>query len=286
MSLRKLICPYDPSLIGDFCNREIAVQVDSPSLVCEAAGAVVNSANSLLCVILDSVDPVCAVSFEDQWKGIPILLMAPSVGEFRNVASVLPSLKKLNLRVCLPASNDNIRDVRILSSVGVHCSIMFEGGNVDWDALSDLMTYALLARVFHATIDPFDYISRHYNSLTHLNWGGAFLDDPEKYFHLDKEKNVALSSSEALAKQFIGRIDDVEKTESPEVQRRCDAWSLNFLENRVCATCDGFKLCMGRFLPKNGKADGCSAFFSEMIEIFGDLKAVKEKSSKEEVWRL
>ena len=286
MNLRKLVCPYDPPLINSFRERQIAVRVDSPSLVSEAADAVIKSNNSLICVILDSAQPVAAVPFEDAWKGIPMLLMAPAVGEFRSIVSKLSSLRKPNLTVYLTASNDNIRDARILSSVGVHCSIMFERGNVDWEAISDLMTYALCARVPHAPIDPFEYISRHYEPSTHLRWGAVFLDDPGQYFHLDKEKNVALSRNEALAKQFIGRIGDVEKAENPEVERRCDAWSRNFIENSICATCEGFKLCLGSFLPKDGKADGCSAFFSEMLDVLGELQSMREKSGMGNVWQL
>jgi hypothetical protein len=152
---------------------------------------------------------------------------------------------------------------------------------VDWEALSDLMTYALCARVPHAAIDPFEYISRHFEPSTHLKWGAVFLDDPGQYFHLDEEKNVALSRKEALAKQFIGRIDEVEKAEYAEVEKRCEAWSQNFIDHSVCSTCAGFKLCLGNFLPRDGKADGCSTFFSEMFDVLGERQALKET-----VWQL
>jgi hypothetical protein len=244
-----------------------------------------NSQNSLVCVIVDSAEPLDALALEDGWKSIPILLIAPAAGEFRAIVRKLPGLRSLNLRVCLAASNDNIRDVRILASVGIPCSIMLEGKDLDWDGLSDLMVYALSARVPHASIEPFDYISRHYDPSSYVRWGGVLFDNPERYFHLDKEKNVALSRNELLAKQFIGHIDEVENAGSPELQRRSDTWSCNFLEKSICATCEGFKLCLGSFMPTNGKTDGCSAFFSEMIEVLGELRLSKEKSSKENVWR-
>lgn len=281
MKLRKLVCPYDPALLNSFRERQIAVRVDSPSLVREAADAIINSTNNLICVILDSAQPVASVPFEDSWNGIPLLLMATAVGEFRNIVSKLGWLRNPSLRIYLNATNENIRDVHILSSIGVNCSILFEKEKVDWEALSDLMTYALCARVPHAPIDPFDYISRHLESSTHLKWGAVFLDDPGQYFHLDKEKNVALSRNEVIAKQFIGHIDDVEKTKNQEVEKRSDDWSRTFIENGVCATCVGFKLCLGKFLPEDGKADGCSAFFSEMFDVLGERESLKGN-----VWQL
>lgn len=290
MRLRKLVCPYDPSLINSLHRRQIAVRVEEPSLVREAADAVAKSNNSLLCVILDFAQPLTALPIGDNWDGIPVLLMVSAVGEFRGVVSKLPALKKPNLRVALPSCKDNLRDARILASVGVYCSIFIErggmDGSVDWDELSDLMTYALCARVPHAPVDPFDYISRHYDPMTHLKWDAVYLENPEEYFHLDTEKNVALSSKDAFARHFIGRLDEVEKEEPPEVIRRADAWSNLFLEKSVCATCEGFKLCMGKYLPKDGKADGCASFFAEMFEVLGELETLKEKSGKEALWQL
>jgi hypothetical protein len=286
MTPRKLICPYDPSLIGTFRGREIAVRVDSPSLVAKAAEAVATSQNHLICVILDTVQPIEALPLEDGWKAIPLLLMAPAVGRFRHVVKKLQALRELNIRVYLPANSHTIRDVRILSSTGIHCSIVFARSGIDWEELSDIMTYALCARVPHAPLDPFDYILRHYDPRAHLKWGRVFLDDPEHYFHLNRDGNVALSRQEAVAGRFVGCIDDFENADCPELNRRSQAWSRNFLENTVCASCEGFKLCLGKFIPEDGRADGCSTFFSEMIDILGKLRSQKETSRKENTWQL
>jgi hypothetical protein len=286
VSLRTLVCPYEPELINGLREREIAVRIDSASLVREAFEAVRNSGNRLLCVIWDSAQPVDAVQWEDGWKGIPILLEAPAAGEFRSIVHMLPLLRSLNLRIYMSATDGNIRDVRILSSLGVSCTLRIEPGTVDWEALSDLMTYALCGRAPHALIDPFDYISRNYDANVHLKWGAVYLDDPEKYFHLDKEKNVALSAKEALAGQFIGRLDEIERAEPEEIVQRANAWSRNFTGNSPCTTCEGFKICMGSFRPEDGKAKGCKAFFTETIETLGELYAQKEKAGKDREWRL
>ena len=286
MNLRTLICPYEPELINGLSDREIGVRVDSPSMVSGAAEVVRNSNNRLLCVILDSAQPVDAVPWEDGWKGIPILLTAPATGEFRRLVHKLPLLKSLNLKIYLNATAENIRDVRILSSLGVSCALRIAPGAVDWEALADLMTYALCARAPHAPIDPFDYIARKYDARMHLKWGAVYLDDADRYFHLDKEKNVALSAKEALAGQFIGRLDEIERAEPEEIVQRANAWSRNFTGNNPCATCEGFKICMGSFRPEDGKTEGCKAFFSETIETLGELYAQKDRAGKERVWRL
>jgi hypothetical protein len=286
VSLRTLVCPYEPELINGLHEREIAVRVDSASLVREAGNAVRDTGNRLLCVILDSAQPVDAVPFEDGWKGIPILLVAPAAGEFRSIVHKLPLLRSLNLKIYLSSTNENIRGARILSSLGVSCALRIEPGAVDWEALSDLMTYALCGRAPHAPIDPFDYISRNYDAKVHLKWGAVYLDDPEKYFHLDKEKNVALSAEEALARQFIGRLDDIERAEPEEIARRADAWSRNFTGISPCATCEGFKLCMGSLRPEDGRTEGCKVFFSETMETLEELFVQKQRGGKDREWRL
>jgi hypothetical protein len=255
-------------------------------MVSGAAEVVRNSNNRLLCVILDSAQPVDAVPWEDGWKGIPILLTAPATGEFRRLVHKLPLLKSLNLKIYLNATAENIRDVRILSSLGVSCALRIAPGAVDWEALADLMTYALCARAPHAPIDPFDYIARKYDARMHLKWGAVYLDDADRYFHLDKEKNVALSAKEALAGQFIGRLDEIERAEPEEIVQRANAWSRNFTGISPCATCEGFKICMGSFRPEDGKTEGCKAFFSETIETLGELYAQKDRAEKERVWQL
>ncbi|HYA86981.1 MAG TPA: hypothetical protein VEI57_07965, partial [Nitrospirota bacterium] len=218
MNLRKLVCPYDTSLIRSFSRREIAVRVDSPLLVRDAADVVRALGNNLICVILDSTKPLDAAPLQNEWKGVPLALVTASVGKFREVVKKLPLLRELNIRVCLPASNENIRDVRILSSAGVPSTIMINGPEVDWDALSDLMTYSLFGRIPHAPIGPFDYIVHHYDSAPHLCWGAAFFEDPQQFFHIDNKRNVALSREELLAEKFIGCIDEVEKAGSREIE--------------------------------------------------------------------
>ena len=116
MSLRTLVCPYEPELINGFHEREIAVRVDSPSLVREAGNAVRNSGNRLLCVILDSAQPVDAVPFEDGWSGIPILLTAPAAGEFRSIVHKLPLLRSLNLKIYLSSTGRLLLGIGSLAS--------------------------------------------------------------------------------------------------------------------------------------------------------------------------
>jgi hypothetical protein len=231
--------------------------------------------------------PLDSAPLEDDWKGVPLALMAPAVGTFREVAKKLPFISKLDLRVCLPASSANVRDARILSSVGVPCTIMIEGPDTDWDALSDLMAYSLFGRVPHAPIGPFDYIAGHYGDASYPRWCAAFFEDPRQFFHLDHKKNVALSRAELLAERFIGSLDDVEETGSPEIEKRTEAWKQVFTENSVCAACAGFKLCLGSFVPKNGEARGCSAFFTEMVESLEELRSMRENVTAEQrTWRL
>lgn len=286
MNLRKLICPHDPSFIRSFSHREIAVRVDSSSFVREAADTVRTSDNRLICVILDSASPLDAAPLENDWKTVPIALMTPAVGKFRDIIKRLPSLRMLDVRVFLPATSENVRNARILSSVGVPCTLMIERMEVEWDALCDLMAYSLFGRIPHAPIGPFDYIAHHYRDASLPRWSAAFFEDPQQFFHIDNERNVALSRTEFLAQKFIGSLDDVENGGSAELEKRADAWKDVFTGTGICATCAGFKVCMGSFIPKNGEAKGCSAFFSEMLESLEELRSMRGNSlSERRVWQ-
>jgi hypothetical protein len=282
---RKLICPHDPALIKRFIGREIAVRVNSPAFVASAAHSVREAGNSLICVILESAVPVGKIPFEDGWDNIPLAVIAPSVGKFRNLARKLVTVKNLNARVYLPYSEENLTDIRTLVSVGVSACILLESDEIDWNVLTDLMTYALLGRVPHATLDPFAYIAEHYEPIGYNRWGSIFFEDPEFFFHLNRDGRVALSHAGVIKKNFIGGIDTVERTDCPALDKNLNSWRMLLIKNRICSTCEGFRLCMGRFASQNGKT-GCSKFFVEMLEILKNYKNKDELAGTPSIWRL
>ena len=263
----KLVCPHESALIDRLEGRSICVRVDATRDIAGAA-ADVRRRNTLSCVICESV-PIEEIEIEDDWRGVPIALMALSVGRFRNVAKKLAALRALNLRVYLPSEADNLAGARVLASLGIAVCIDF-GAAPDWDALADLMTYALLGLMPHAPIDPFQTIADGYKQTARGdNWGRVFFDDPSRYLHLDAEGRIALSPRDLRAGNFVAC--DLSKLDSPLVQHaieeRLDAWRNLFAEDHFCARCAAWRICRARFGDGKAAPDGCDAFFHEMAEV-------------------
>lgn len=287
MNCAKIVCPFDRELIGRWRERELAVRVADPALIVPAANFVRDSGNRLMCVILDSAATFDQIAFSEEWRDIPLAVMAPALGRFRNLAGRAAALRQLNLRVYLPSSGDNLAGIRILSSVGIPGGIMLESGSVDWEGLADLMTYALLERAAHAPIEPFAYLVKHYHPAARMTIGAAYFDDPAQFMHLDAAGRAAPTRRALLAGEFTGRSDDLETAADGALPaERSPAWRELFAERHACASCPGFRLCLGGFRHDRGFPRGCSAFFTELLDLVEQQQAKPQAAPAAAVWQL
>jgi hypothetical protein len=282
----KLVCPHERALIDRLEGRTVCVRVDAARDII-AAAADVRRHNTLSCVICDLAIPIEEIEVEGDWQGVPIALMAPSVGRFRNIAKKVGALRKLNLRVYLPGEANNLNGARTLASLGIPVCLDFEV-KPDWEALADLMTYALLGPVPHAPIDPFQTIADGYRQTARTaDWGRVFFDDPSRYLHLDAEGRIALSRRELLAGDFIA--GDVSKLDSPEVkhaiEERTEAWRNLFAEDHFCARCKAWRICRARFCDGKETSDGCDEFFHEMAEVIERHRKTARANGPAEKWQ-
>ncbi len=282
----KLVCPHESTLIDRLDRRDICVRVDAARDIA-AAAAEVRRRNTLSCVICDVRDPIEEIDVEDAWRNVPVALMAPSVGRFRNVAKKVGALRSLNLRVYLPCEAGNLVGARMLASLGIPVCITFEV-TPDWDALADLMTYALLGLVPHAPIDPFQTIADGYRRTSRTaDWGRVFFDDPSRYLHLDAEGRIALSRRDLKAGNFVA--NDLSKLDSPEVrhaiEERTEAWRSLFAEDHFCARCKAWRICRARLSDGKQAPDGCAAFFAEMAEVIEQRRNKSGSNRPAEKWQ-
>jgi hypothetical protein len=282
----KLVCPHERTLIDRLDGRTVSVRVGAARDIVLAA-ADVRRRNQLACVICDLSVPIEEIEVEDDWLGVPIALMAPMVGRFRNVAKKVGALRRLNLRVYLPCEAVGLVGARMLASLGIPVCIVFEGAP-DWDALADLMTYALLGVVPHAPIDPFQTIADGYRQTSRGDdWGRVFFDDPRTYLHLDAEGQIALSRRDLMAGNFVAR--DLTMLDSPEVkhaiEERCEAWRNLFAEDHFCARCKAWRICRARVRDGKAAPDGCDAFFHEMAEVIEQRRNKPGSNKPAEKWQ-
>ncbi len=288
MNLPKIVCPHEPSLLQALTGHTLAVRAEDMASVRTAADNVRNSGNHLFCVIFDSMGPLDELELGDELRDIPLAIMAASLGKFRRLARQVNRLRNLNIRIYLPCSDpENIVSLRILSSLGLCGCADFRHGKQDWDALADLMTYGVLERTPHAPIEPFAYIASHYDPLETIDWQGVYFEGPGRFLHTDKKGRVALSHAELQNNAFIAQnISEISsQNEFPPIEQRQEAWREYFTDNHPCASCDGWKLCLGAFsagLPEN---NGCRAFFSEMTEVLRQYKSQKAQFEENRVWQ-
>jgi hypothetical protein len=287
MSWPKFVCPHNRDLLQSFRDRTVVVRVQDLDAAVAAASDVYESGNHLLCVLVESDSPLADLDFSEAHYDLPLAVMAPSCGRFRHLAGRLGLLRGLNLRVYLPGSPpENLVGLRILSSVGIHTSVVIDRG-VNWEALADLMTYAVLERAPHAPIEPFAYIASHYDPPCRLEWGGLFFDAPEDYLHLDDQGRVALSSAELLEQRFFAQsISDIAKPDKyPATRERLQERRQHFEDNHPCLSCGGWAICLGKFAAADAGNQGCTGFFLEMVEVARTFKARQNKTGKLQIWQ-
>lgn len=287
MNWPRIVCPPNPSLLQSFTGRTVAVRVNHPGEAPQAAAQVWESGNDLFCVIVESDTPLAQIEFREDQKAIPLAVMAPSWGKFRDLVKLLVMLRDFNLRVYLRCENpENITGLRILSSVGIHTCAVFDG-QTNWEALADLMTYAVLERVPHASMEPFTFIASRYDSFSYLEWGCVYFDDPRDFLHLDAQGRVALSPSDLSQKRFIApSLSEITAPdEFPAIRERLQAWRHFFVENHPCASCGGWKICLGKFAANIPENQGCSAFFLEMLEVARQHQARHAQVEEGRIWQ-
>jgi hypothetical protein len=269
MNLPNIVCPYNPALLNRLKGQVIVMRVEGTESISKTVADVAQSGNQLRQMIVETNLPLDSIEYRDEWKDIPLTIRASSFGKFRNLVKKLDIMRRLSLCVYLPCTDHtNMVGLRILSSVGIRCGVTFEGDVVDWEDLADLMTYAVFERTPHAPIEPFMFIATNYKSNAYTDWGTVYCDHPSTFLHLDSEGHVALSHKELNKKQFIA-MDYFAVTESSlleAIEQRSQAWRQYFVDNRVCARCPAWRICLGKFDPGTQENTGCAAFLSEMME--------------------
>lgn len=280
MTSRVLVCPFQERVIRGFEGKTLVVKSEDPDEIAIIPREVHRLNNKLHSVFLRLESSITCISTFEEWKGIPVAVQAPEIGDFLEFATKLHLLQGLNLRVFLSLEKEeNYLFLRVLSSLCVPTTIVFNGGNIDWDSLCDLMTYALLGKVPHAGIEPFQTIAETYAPHRRTDIGGIYFDDPSRYLHLDKEGHVALTSGDLSAGRFIARsISDLPDLEyHPAYVEHMDAWKNLMLRRGECASCEGWRICLGRFSANTNDYPGCKHFFTELLGIVEKYQLMQEK---------
>lgn len=268
MKIPTLVCPYNRPLLNQIDGHDIVVKVDHFSDIYRAAEDIRSSGRTLVSVLIEVDKPLSAINFQEDWQGIPIALSVSEMGNFRDISNRIQRMRDLKIHVYLPAEKrENLTNSRILASLGVTCCLVFGNVQPNWEALSDLMTYAVFGINPHAPIEPFNYITDHYKPGANVDWGSVYFDGPREFLHLDANGQVALSHRELLKGSFIAEHIAMVKNplDNEKYRKGVNAWRQFFLSDHPCITCEGWKICLGRFGFDGKHATGCSTFVADML---------------------
>lgn len=277
MKTPTLVCPYNRPLLDQIAGQDIVVRVDRFADICRAAEYVRSAGKTLQSVLIETRQPLSAVDVQKDWEGIPIALSVSTMGGFRDISDRIRQIAAFKIHVYLPAENsENLTGSRVLASLGITCCLVFGNTPPPWEALADLMTYAVFGINPHAPVEPFNYLAGHYRPGGDVDWGGVYFDAPAEFLHLDADGRVALSQRELLTGAFVAEHISIltNPFENENYRKGLNARKELFLNDHPCIACEGWKVCLGRFGACGKHRPGCSAF---AVDLLGELEQYRKQ---------
>jgi hypothetical protein len=277
MSSHILVCPFSEELLSRIRGKKLAVRLNSIDEISFVSREVPRSGNHLHCAIYQTQASLSEIPFQEEWQHVPLVLTAADLGGFLAFAGHLPIVRQLNLMIRLPIEcEENYTSLRILSSLGIAATVLFGKTAPLWDALTDLMVYAILNRAPHAPLEPFFYIASHYEPEGPIDFNDVYFENPSKYLHLNKDGLAALSGTELDAGKFISKdLDQLDAiSECEDYTERLEEMRRSSLRTDGCSSCPGWKVCLGKFCGFMDENTGCRQFFAELIDVAQRYQAV------------
>ncbi len=280
------VCPLNKKLIRTLRERSLVIKLDKIQDVGQAVALEKEFDFHIHCLQLETQTPLASIPFQNDWLDVPLAVYTPSLGNFFDFVEKLPLLRQINIRVYLPTNKkENYTNLQIISSLGITSALEFKKDYLDWELMTDLMTYALLPLVPHAPIDPFYYIANRYDPHKRNDYNSVYFNDFRFYLHLDHDGRVYFSHDDLKQGHYIA--DSIEELNNPEVEKelskRYFRWTGFFLKTDGCAYCPGWRICLGKFSDTVKSIPGCSKFFSEFMDVIEQYKSIQR--DKKEVWQ-
>lgn len=229
---------------------------------------VVNEHNKLHCIQAVVKGNLTDIPVSEDWMDIPVHLFVPSFGSIRSFIEKSGLWRMLSVRIFLSSKDPaNFSHLQLISSLGVDCGIWFDEGPTDWQAANDLMHYSIYGKVPHGSIEPFVYIIDHYHPTQNTDFSAVYFNHPDRYIHMDKDGNLALTQGKLLAGEYVGTIQELENIRGkPAFADYLNNWQDIFLANEACSSCPAWRICQGKFSATVETNPGCSEFLSDAME--------------------
>lgn len=262
-----LVCPFNERLLSKLKQRAIVIHSDDFNII-RYINKEVNTSNKLHAIKLQTDKPVSEIPFLEEWMNIPLAIYAPQLGDYKEFLHRLSLIRKLNLRIFLTSQIDfNFVALRILSSFNISCGLYFNEEPFNWDAINDLMHYAVYNQTKHAPIEPFHWLISHYLPVEYLDYNIVYFNSPIKYLHLNETGQISLTDEDLKINKYIAggveSLDDIKNNKQyiDGLNRRYKI----MLSMNECAFCQAFRICLAKFPALKNKKDTCKNFFSDFL---------------------
>jgi hypothetical protein len=282
-----IVCPYDEKLLNTFKQKTLVVRTDTTTHLREIQKEV-NKFNRLHAIKIETDIPFSALPFHEDWTRVPLAIWCGEFGEYKQLLSGLEIIRKLNARIYLSAMQEkNFLGLRILSSLKINCGLFSLEETSHWDSILDLMHYVIYSRLDQSAVEPFGWLSHHYDPTEYTDYSVVYFDDPSKYIHMNEREQIALTHKDLLRGNFIAEgINALNRIEENKMyvdffNRRYDI----MLEMNECAFCPAFRICLGKFADHNDKQHSCKVLFPEMLEAL-DYAYLKRNNTQNRLWQL
>lgn len=263
-----VVCPADETLIRKFDKEALVVITEDPESIGHYK-RVTEENNKLHCMVLTTNTMLSDLEPYDDWKDTPLHIFAPQMGDFMDFIRIKNALSELNLRVFLQAGRtETYTDLQILSSLGINCGLAFGAEFIPWEEFNELMDFVVYPKVPRATVEPFNYLITQYQPKESIDFRSVYFENPERYVHVDRDENFALSANDLKNGRFIfNGIDALKDIENhPEYRKALQQWKKSFHKITPCSSCAGWRICRGFFEERLESNPGCREAFSELMD--------------------
>lgn len=264
-----VIAPNDESIFDNLAELNTIIHTNSIDDVQDIFNKL-QKKTQLVCIKVNSSKSLSEINLNDGLRSIPIALFVPEVGDLTEILLKAQDLNSYNLQVYLPAEESkNIRDLRILSSVGISCGFYFKDSEADinWEQLDDLFYYYAYTKTKKGSIEPFRYMATNDTRDNNFNFKTALFDNSSTFIYLDKDGNYATSSEELNSGNYTGSgfdalMNHVNESEQPSNSQKANM----FVGNEVCSYCSAFPICRSNYFDQCQKNEGYKMLLDSITE--------------------
>jgi len=235
-----LVIPFSRPVIEKAEGFRVAVRsnnLDDAGRIARAVGC-----DRLHCIEV-SAGSMAGIRIRDEWRKLPLIFRLKSAGRFLDYAPALEELRDSAARFYFPASPENISAARVLSSLMIKTGLEICNGEVDWEAMEDLLVYDSCGRSAHSSVEPFLYSYTEYKNMQ-ADYNELYLEKEGVFFHCDAEGNIALSGGALERKEFVGTLNKKEEVDFSGLSLAArEKRRARLLEFGGCSICPGWRVC-------------------------------------------